>query len=119
MMTLFKAGGFPMWFILVFGAAAFIAAVLFARRPVGRDPATVRALSLATLFSIFGGTAADFGAVCTQVPAHPEWTAGGKMFEVVLQGFGESMSPSLLGFTLLSLTWLVVAVGHRRAAVGA
>ena len=62
--------------------------------------------------------AADFGAVCTQVPLHPEWATHG-VFEVVLTGFGEAMSPAIVGFTLLSLAWLVVAIGHRRAAAAA
>jgi hypothetical protein len=33
---------------------------------------------------------------------------------VLSQGFAESMSPGIVGFALLSLTWLVVSVGLRR-----
>ena len=30
------------------------------------------------------------------------------------QGIAESLSPGIIGFTLLSLTWLVASVGLRR-----
>jgi hypothetical protein len=33
---------------------------------------------------------------------------------VLLQGVAESMSPGILGFTMLSLTALIVALGFQR-----
>ena len=33
---------------------------------------------------------------------------------IASQGIAESLSPGIIGFTLLSLTWLVASVGLRR-----
>jgi hypothetical protein len=32
-----------------------------------------------------------------------------------MQGLAESLAPGILGFTMLSISWLLVAVGTRRA----
>jgi hypothetical protein len=37
--------------------------------------------------------------------------------EVLLQGLAESMAPTILGFTLLSLVALIIAVGLYREPV--
>ena len=41
--------------------------------------------------------------------AHPDLT----FVEVVLQGAAESLAPAILGFTMLSLTGLLVALGFH------
>jgi hypothetical protein len=74
------------------------------------------ALSRATLFSVLAGIVAGFSAVGSQIPARPEWANDPKVHLLVLQGISESLASGVLGFTLLSLTWMVMAVGHRRLA---
>jgi hypothetical protein len=106
-----------MFFVLATGLAALAGAVAFVRDGDARRVDGLRAWTRAALASIAGGTAADLAAIGVHVPAHPEWTAGGRFAEVVLTGLGESMSPAILGFTLLSLAWALAAVGHRRARV--
>jgi hypothetical protein len=112
MIEFFRAGGFPMIFVLLFGALALAAAVRFALRPDALLVDAVRALSAATLLSVGSGTFSDIAAVCSKVPAR--WAHHPKIHLIVMQGIGESMSPGILGFSLLSVAWLVTAVGHRR-----
>lgn len=117
MLTFFQEGGFPMFFLLGFGVAALVVAVLYARVPGKARLRQTVALSFATGFTAITGTATDIATVGHQVPAflarHPEMT----LPEVLLQGLAESMAPLILGFTLLSLVALVVTVGLYREPV--
>ena len=113
MMTLMRNGGFPMWFIVAFGMVALGAAVRFALHPSRPRLGFVKYMSLATLMSIATGTAADLATVCyamnsDAMAADPQW------HRIFLQGMAESLSPAILGFTLLSLTALIAAVGRGR-----
>jgi hypothetical protein len=114
MVEFFKEGGWAMFFVAAFGVLSFVAAVLFAFRPDPRRVEVVRSLSRATLFSVLAGIVADIAAVGHHVPRHPEWANSPKIHLILLQGLAESMAPGVLGFMLLSLVWLVMAVGHRR-----
>lgn len=116
MIEFFQAGGVAMWFVLLFGALSLVAAAAFAARPDPRRIDAVRSLSVATVFSIAAGIVADLAAVGSKVPAHPEWSVSPKIHLIVMQGIAESMTPGVLGFSLLALTWMVMAVGHRRLA---
>lgn len=112
MLTMFRAGGFPMFFILAFGLLALGTAFAYALRPLRDREGFVRWMSLATLASIFCGTAADLAAVAHYVAEHPMEPA--RMNAIVVEGIGESMSPSILGFSVLSLVALMMAFGKRR-----
>ena len=120
MLMLLREGGWPIWFTLLFGLAALAAAARFARSADRRHLGLVIGLSLATLFSVCNGVAADLAAVGHHLNAHwnSYFAAGGyqSVATVTAQGCAESMSPAILGFTLLSLIWLVAAVGLERAA---
>jgi hypothetical protein len=110
-------GGFPMFFLLAFGVAALISAARYARFPGRRRLRLTLALALATGFTTLTATCADISAVGhhahTYLRAHPETT----MTEVLLQGLAESMSPGILGFTLLSLVALIASLGIQREAM--
>jgi hypothetical protein len=117
MLTLFAEGGFPMWFLLAFGVATLVFAVRFAMAPTRR--------TLRTTFSLAGGTAmASLTAMCADVAAvghgavayvksHPDTT----LVQALLQGTAESMSPGILGFAMLALAALVVALGVQRESI--
>jgi hypothetical protein len=117
MMTLFREGGFPMWFLLVFGALSLISSARFALRPAASRLRLAAALSLATLFTVLTAIAAALATVGQQAPGylaqHPEQT----LATVLLQGFAESMSPAILGFTMLTLVALFIALGCYRDSV--
>lgn len=114
MATLVREGGFPVFFLLAFGLLAMVFAVRFAAAPSQRLLKTAMALSAATALTSINGIFAAFFAVGHQAPEylkrHPEST----LAEVVLTGFGESMSPGILGFTVLSLIALILALGVYR-----
>lgn len=117
MITLFIEGGVPMWFLLIFGLATMIFSARFAYAPVRRTLRTTFALGGATLLTIFTGICTDLATVGHQVPAylkaHPEMP----LSDIILQGIAESLSPGVMGFSMLSLSALIVALGfHREAA---
>jgi len=111
MVEFMKAGGWSMWLVLIFGLATLVAAAVFVfRRDLGKL-ALVRALTLATVFAVATG-------LCGNVAAVMHYAAGdtdAPVHVVVMQGLAESLTPGVLGFTLLSISWLLVAVGTRRA----
>lgn len=119
MIEFFRAGGWPMFLVLAFGALTFGAAVALARRPKEETVGMVRAMSVATVFAVLSGIAADLAAVFTHVPNHPEWAESPDMPLIVMIGLGEALAPAILGFSLLALAWMVAAVGVRRLAAAA
>jgi hypothetical protein len=115
MIEFFQNGGMPMWFILAFGIAGLLGAVLFARNPVEHHLGAIRAISWATAFTSIAGFIAGLAATtsaCAQLPPDKAdiW------HRYALQGFAESSSNLIFGASFLALTWLVVAVGLRRMA---
>lgn len=116
MMEFFAAGGWSMVPVLVFGALALGVAAMFAWRPHERRVGMVRALSAATVFAILSGLAANVAAVMSKVPANPEWAQSPDLHLIVMMGLGEACAPAIMGFTLLSLAWVVTAAGVRRMA---
>ena len=117
MLTLFREGGFPIWFLLSFGALSLLAAARFALRP---EPARLRlalALAAATLFTMSTAISAALATVGHQAPGylarHPEDSLSG----VILQGLAESLSPAILGSTVLTLSALFVALGCYRESL--
>jgi hypothetical protein len=114
MLLLIREGGFQMVFVLGFGLTTLVAAILFAVRPAQRKLPFIRGMSHATLFTILAGICADLAAVGHAIPGRfaedPKW------YYAMILGFGESMAPGIIGFSLLSLVWLVSAVGERRLA---
>jgi len=117
MWNLILEGGFPMFFLLAFGIAALVSAGRYARLPGRRRLKVTLALALATGFTTLTATCADLSAVghhaSSYLKAHPETT----LHEVLLQGLAESMSPGILGFTLLSLVALLASLGIQREAL--
>ncbi|HYQ27051.1 MAG TPA: hypothetical protein VER04_07525 [Polyangiaceae bacterium] len=114
MLTLFREGGFPMWFLLAFGALLLISGARFALRPDSARLRLALALGAATLFTTATAICADLATVGHQAPdylaRHPELT----LATVLLQGLAESLSPAILGCTVLTLAALCVALGCYR-----
>lgn len=115
MVQFFMNGGFPMWFILAFGLASLIGAVMFAARPDEIRLGSLRAMSWATGFASFAGFIAGVAvtfAACANLPAEE----AGNWHVYALMGTSESASNLILGASFLALTWLVIAIGLRRLA---
>ena len=114
MLTLIRAGGFPMVFVILFGCLALAWAIAMAVRPDRRKLPFITWMSVATAFAICSGFAADFGATFYHM-AHNAIPQD-EYLPTLMQGLGESMSPGIIGFSLLSLTALATAMGARRLA---
>ena len=114
MANLFREGGFPMFFLLAFGLLAMAFAIRFATAPTQRVFRTTLALCAATLLTSINGIFSAFSMVAHHAPDIAKRDPGSSLAEVVLQGFGESMAPGILGFTILSLIALILALGVYR-----
>ncbi len=114
MIEFFQAGGWPMFLILILGLTTLVAAAAFMRKPEARDVGMIRGFSVATVFAVLSGIAADLAAVFTKIPSNPEWANSPDMPLIVMTSLDESLTPAVLGFSMLTLAWLVTAVGVRR-----
>jgi biopolymer transport protein ExbB/TolQ len=110
MLQFFRAGGFPMWVVLALGGAALASAFAMLRAPDPRRLGAARAFSWATAFAAAGGTATDLISVFHYMANEADADA-----HALYQGLAEALSPLVLGATILSVVWLVVAVAVRRA----
>jgi hypothetical protein len=118
MATLVREGGFPVFFLLGFGLIAMTFAVRFALAPSWRLLKTTLALSAATALTSINGIFAALSAVGHQAPEYVKHHPDMSLAEVSLLGLGEAMSPGILGFTVLSLIALIVALGVYRQDPG-
>jgi len=115
MTTLIHEGGWPIWFTLLFGLITLAGAARFAISARRKHLGFVLGLAAATLFSTLNGVVADLAAVGHHM--NQRWDElSPNLVPALLQGFAESMSPGILGFTLLSLAALICAVGLSRTA---
>ena len=114
MFTLFEEGGFPIWFLLAFGLLTLVSSARFAVGPTPSRLHLASVLSVATLFTTLTAICADLAEVGHHVPEYMTRHPTLSLSTVLLQGFAESMSPAILGFTLLSLVALVLALGFYR-----
>jgi hypothetical protein len=110
----FLNGGWSMWFLSAVGLVVIVAASSFVLRPDPQRLERIRYLALAEAWGILTGTAVDLGEVGLYVASKPEWAQRPDLALIVLQGFGESMSPALLGGSVLSVVALLCAAGLGR-----
>lgn len=132
MWTLIRNGGvIPMSFILLFGFLALGSAFFYALKAEKKTLGFIKSMALATLFATLAASCADVGATLyatsktmdppgfdTQtMPGIKTTTEAERMAEahhIIVQGLAESTSPGIVGFSLVALTWMLVAVGRRR-----
>ena len=117
MWTLIRNGGvIPMMFILVFGLLGLAASFYFAVRAERRSLGFIKSMMHAVLFATLAATAADLGA--TLYAATRAWELPGEgplqAAHMIVEGFAESTSPGILGFSFLAVTAMLTAVGRRR-----
>lgn len=118
MWTLIRNGGvIPMLFILVFGLVGLLASFHFALRGQRQSLGFIKGMMQAVLFATLAATAADLGA--TLYAANHAWEEPGSgqplvAAHMIVEGFAESTSPGILGFSFLALTAMLTAVGRRR-----
>ena len=114
MIEFMRAGGVAMWFILAIGGTGLGLAISFAVRPGERKLGVLRPLSVACVFAVLSGIFSGLGAVAHHVVNNDAWAHSPDFHLIVLTGFGESMAPAVLGFSMLAVIWILAAVGLRR-----
>jgi hypothetical protein len=114
-MFFFVSGGFPMVFVVVFGAVALLAAIRFALDPVRGSLRPIVAYGLAVALMSVAGFAVDlrFATAAAARFEDPD-----ERLAVALQGLSESLAPPILGFALLAVVALICGVGLRRRSAG-
>jgi len=117
MWTLIRNGGIPpMLFILICGVLCLGSSFYFAVRASRRSLGFIKSMSRAVLFATIAATAADLGA--TLYAANHAWEKPGEgpmtAAHMIVEGFAESTSPGILGFSFLAVTAMLTAVGRRR-----
>jgi hypothetical protein len=114
-MEFIRDGGIAMWWLLLFGSVALTAAVLFARRPDEARLGFLRAMTWTIVSSMscgfISGVAKSFDA-CARLP--PDKRPLILIF--ALKGTSEAAAVPILGFAMLTLIWLIIAIGLRRLA---
>jgi hypothetical protein len=109
-------GGWGMWFVLALGLTCLAAATGFALEPLPAKRDAVRSFARSTSLAVLSSVSLNLAAVGSKVPTIPELANSPRLVLVVMGGISESLAPAILGWALLCVSWLVVAIGQRRQA---
>jgi hypothetical protein len=112
MLDFFRAGGWAMFLVLATVIPLLITSAKFARNASPQGLSMIRALTLAVVFASIGGVVTNLATVARNVPHDPELMK--EPLAPILIGFNESMAPATLGFSLVTIAWILVAFGVRR-----
>jgi hypothetical protein len=112
-MEMWEHAGMHAKLTLAIGVVPLIMAIIYVINPTERNLALMRPLSLAGLFAGFSGGTLGFVNVLRQIgmAGSLSTVANGP----VATGASESLVPMFVGFTCLSVAWLLVAVGMSRS----
>ncbi len=114
MLEFLRAGGVPMWVVLSLSSVSLVVAARFALAVDARKLAMLRALTWAQGFAVASSLAANTLSVLWTVGRDPELVAN--PVPALLVGFGEALTPAVLGLSALTASWILIAFGLRRAA---
>lgn len=112
MLTFFISGGWMMFVVVATAIPMLVTAVKFARNATPHGLSLVRALTMATVFASVAGVVANLATVGRAVASNPELMK--EALANLLWGINEALSPAILGFGLVTITWILVAFGVRR-----
>lgn len=113
----FQAGGWAMYFILIFGGAAVYGAARFFWRGQAALERFSRTMMLTTALSAAFGFFVGMIAVAGYIEAHAKTLD--ERVALLIEGTGEALNNLTLGLLLLTLCGLLLAVGQRRFPGGA
>ena len=108
------------WFFALVALVTLIMAIRFALRPAERTLAILRPLCAATIFadlaSFFLGLANGIAGLRMAIERAGGDTASVVRVQPILAAFTEAFGGLMLGFAVVAVAWLLVAVGlHRQA----
>ena len=99
-------------FALLVGVSPLVAGVLFALRPTDRSLALMRPLSLAGIFAAVSNLFVGVANALMAISRVEAWDASGIRFAAEMMS--EVVIPTFIGFAILTIAWLCIAVGTRR-----
>lgn len=106
------------FFFALVGLVTLAVAIRFAFRPAERTLGLIRPLCAATTYSslaaFFAGIANGMFALVRVLDSAGDAAAPARVGRMALGGFAESPIALVLGFGIVSVAWLLVAVGLRR-----
>ena len=108
-----RAGGYPIWIVIALSIPTLYLAVRFAISIDARRLAMLRALTWAQIFAVTSGVASNVLAVLWGIGRRPELAKD--PLQPLFIGLGESLTPAVLGLSLLSVTWILITFGLRRS----
>jgi hypothetical protein len=116
MLDFILSGGIAMWVVLLLAGATSTVAVFFAKSPNERRMLIIRSLTWASLLSILTAVSAAMATVLHKAPAIAARPDTPDLEHLLLMGFGEALSPAILGGALLTFAWMITSTGIRRLA---
>jgi hypothetical protein len=106
------------FFVVIVGLATLATAIQFAFRPSEKTLSVLRPLCAATAFSslaaFFLGVANVLVVLNRTLERGTDAAASAQAWRTLMGGLAESPAALILAFALLSVSWLLVAVGLRR-----
>ena len=112
MVDFMLAGGWMMIVITAVAIPLLVTAAKFSRNASPHGLSLVRALTTAVVFAAIAGVVVALAKVARMVVMVPELRKD--LVDNLLMGFNEAMAPAVLGFTIVTLAWILVAFGVRR-----
>jgi hypothetical protein len=111
----------PVFFLFALvGLATLATAGIFAFRPAERTLGIVRPLCAATTYSalaaFFAGVVNGLMGLSRLLDTATDAPGSAHVWRMAIGGFAESPIPLVAGFAVVSVAWLLVAVGLRRQA---
>ena len=97
----------------VLAAAPLLLSAFYAWRPTEARLALIRPLSLATVFAALASFAVGVAVILDGIAATPRLEPA--IWQSIANGASETFVQIFVAFGSLTLTWLLVAVGLRRA----
>lgn len=101
-------------FIVALGVFTVGVSVSFLVRPTETKLAFIRPLSVATTYASIVGVVCGLALTLTRISWEIEGSPGVMNKALLLGGISESLVPSIIGFSLLTLAWVAVSLGMRK-----
>ena len=109
-MEIFRGAGIFALLTVFIGATPLLMGIAYFVWPTDRNLALMRPVSLAGLFGALCGVMSGFIAILRGIGV------GGGLTPAVAIGTAEALVPVFVCFGCLTIAWLLVALGMRRAA---
>lgn len=113
MIHFIRAGGVPIWIVMALSVPLLYLGVRFAIAADARRLAIIRALTWAQIAAVISGVASNIIMVMWYLGRHLE--PGESPLPPLFIGLGESLTPAVIGLSLVSIVWILVGFGLRRA----